>query len=76
MKSEIEKLSALVERQRQTIARLSAPGIERAPWFYAPCSNCGAIEGMGLTTPEIDGARKPGYSSLWCIRVFWCWSSC
>jgi hypothetical protein len=57
-----------IERLRQTIARLTFPGITRAPWFYAPCSNCGAIEGMGLTTPKVDGTPMPGHTSVWCAH--------
>ena len=56
------------EQLRQVIARLSAPGIERAPWFYAPCANCGAIEGMGLTTPVVNGERMRDCTSVWCAH--------
>ena len=64
-----EELREKIELQRQAIARLSSPGIERAPWFYAPCPNCGAIEGMGLVTAERKrGELLRGYTSVWCCQ--------
>lgn len=63
-----QDLLAEIERQRQVIARLSAPGIGRAPWFYAPCSSCGSIEGMGLVTPKRDGELLKGHTSVWCAN--------
>lgn len=67
-RKEIEALGSENERQRQVIARLSAPGIERAPWFYAPCSKCGAIQGMGLATPRVDGKLLRDHTSVWCAN--------
>ncbi len=64
----VAALEAEMEQMRQSMARLTAPGIERAPWFYAPCPNCGAIEGMGLTTPCFNGERMPGHTSVWCAH--------
>ena len=63
-----DELRAEIERQRQVITRLSAPGIERAPWFYAPCPECGAIEGMGLVTPRTNGKLMPGHTCTWCAN--------
>lgn len=67
-RKELAELRQRFEDQRQAMARLSAPGIKRAPWFYAPCSNCGALEGMGLVTPRVDGRLSVGHTSVWCCR--------
>lgn len=53
----------------QDAALLAAYKHESDRWFYAPCPSCGAIEGMGLSTPRENGKLMRGHTAVWCP---WC----
>lgn len=58
LRKAVEDKDKEIERLRQGLRSQAIAGTKC--WFYAPCSKCGAIEGMGLTSP------RTGATAVWC----------
>lgn len=56
-----DECAALRSENERLLAGIRSQAIAGTKhWFYAPCSNCGAIEGMGLSS------RGKGTVAVWC----------